>query len=124
MSGFAECAVEIVDGRAMIRRVDFSRFVPLDAVQLARIDWGRVASDVVVHAVLREQLPDERGMEAVLEAGEAQRSYRRLTFDDLGLVAKLWADGGGGPQLIVEHFHVSKRQANRYIARARQEGLL
>jgi len=58
--------------------------------------------------------------------GAVARRRHRMTPALLERVANAWLDGGpkGGPTRVAEALHVSRRQADRYVAAARKEGLI
>ena len=51
-----------------------------------------------------------------------KRKRRRPADIDLSVVADLWRDGS--IDAVSEHFYCSDRTASRYVARAREEGLI
>lgn len=119
--------IEMIEGRPHLRRVEF--ITPRDARDLGP-EWERACWDVIVDRVL-EDGPDEsasdeailrfaRGVVRVAKAADASRKYNRMTHAEL-LEALELADGPGGVQAVADRFNVGRRQADRYIARARKE---
>jgi hypothetical protein len=132
--GTAEAWCEMVDGRLKFRALYLDP--PLSIDEMARADWGDLAQHLTYNAALKHRSPSAFDMPTTIPgsvntgitfefrdqaaaAAAHQRTYNRLTFTDYERVLEL-ADKGG-PDAVAEAFHVGRRQANRYIRRARDE---
>lgn len=130
----ADVCIEMVNGEPWFTManlgVDSTPPVPLPPAALVGVDWHKAAWDAVrieagVQVWTTEAMtPDEQAerMRAVDEAGEESRRYNRLNRQQLDEVAELWQRGGA--QAVAAHFCVSRRQADRYVQKARQAGAL
>lgn len=120
------------DQTAGLFHVAFRR--PLSPKELRAIPWQRVIDeaykDMIIKAVTgrrRHELSGE-ARTVVTEAAHnlaqrAHKSRRRLTPELLQEVADI-VKHGDGPEAVADTMFVSQRQANRYIARAKQDGYL
>lgn len=119
--------VEVVDGRPHFVRIEFPE--PCDA-RLLGPEWERAGWEVIIAQVVEDEpdgsasddeiLRHARRVVRVDRAAEASRKYNRMTHAQLLEVLEL-ADGPGGVQAVADRFVVGRRQADRYIARARKE---
>lgn len=124
-------SVEMVDGRPEFTRLEFggnSDPPPTVAPEaLATVDWSRAAWDAVKIEAAAQVWTDDtlsvdeqvRRLQAVDRTAAEARRYNRLSADDLAEVLELWS--AGGSQAVAARFCVSRRQADRYVRRARQE---
>ena len=129
--GTADIDIEMVDGEALVRGVRFAE--PIAQGDLDGIAWGRLIQGGLIEAGWAMEgmegtsvkpysdRDDDRSTEAV-HAYDQSRRRGQLTYNQLKQVAALWKKGG--PSLVQETFHVSKRTSHRHVARAREEGLL
>ena len=135
----AEVQVEMVDGKPEFIRLDIgsgdvgdasSPTVSIDA--LASVDWHKAGWDAVLAEAMFDVSAYEKGLtleehlrrlQSVDEAAKESRRYNRLTPDELAEVLELWQ--AGGSQSVAARFCVSRRQADRYVKKAREKaGLL
>ncbi len=110
-------------GRLTLRGLVFDP--PLDAREMAHVDWAPLCDRLVYDAGLAQRLRtatesegvDDEFLDRLEDAARDQRAYNRMTFADYERVLSLAADGG--PDAVSRAFHVGRRQANRYIRDAK-----
>lgn len=128
--GFAGLvAIEMVDGEPWIAGLTPTQAMKptdLDAVDWTAVAWDAVSNQAFSDIASRKPLDSEtayRQLQAVKQAAlEGGRRYNRLNREQLDEVAEAWRQGG--PLAVKERFHVSRRQADRYVKRAREAGAL
>jgi len=128
------------DGTAGVVESEYSR--QMSPTEIRAVPWQQVIDAALDDMVLTEVMAAKRSADplridplritaeeyaavdgaAVLLARRARKSRRRLNPKMLDEVAEAYT--AGGPDAVADAFFVSRRQANRYIARAREEGHL
>ena len=94
--------------------------VGLTAEEMSRIDWRHT-----IETAIRQQVyATAPTMDDIDEAGGAirRRAYRKTGDVDLERVAELYVQGKR--KAVCKGMHMPERTASRWIARAREEGLL
>lgn len=139
-----ELEIEFVDGAPRVRRIELAG-EHITGETLRRLQIGRLTRQAVAGAFLSAQRAEVDGQPALIidqsrteAAANAYNEYvqdaRRprsgapLTDDDLQNVADLYraalADGRPPTQTIANEMHASRATAARWVARARERGLL
>lgn len=133
--GVARLDIAVVARREHVVSATFEE--PMSPTALLRVDWVRAAHDALLIRAMKEATTtmaatglDERARATVMDdliravppGRPSVRTYNRLRFEDYEAVAEAWRSGG--PQEVRRRFHVSVRQANRYVAKAKEWGLL
>jgi hypothetical protein len=114
--------VRIIDGRPRVAAVHFNP--PLDAEDVAKVDYvGMVAMALLeeFHWAM-EEYADEAPPRIIDTVYNLTRRNNRWSPTVARDVADWYEEGGAS--LVAARMHVSRRQADRYIARARREGAL
>jgi hypothetical protein len=131
----ADVSVEMVDGKPEFITLHIAPGSDVSArssptvspAALATVDWHKAAWDAVLieaggQVFLDETLTPNEMVERLREVeqtADESRRYNRLTGDQLAEVLELWNEGGS--QAVATRFCVSRRQADRYVKKARQK---
>jgi hypothetical protein len=130
----ATVTVQLVAGKEQLDTITFEG--SLAPAQLRAVDWSALLQQALLIRAMKETTvnlaahrDDDRLAEfitsdliASLPRLGTTRTYNRMRYEDYERVASAWRSGG--PEAVSDQFHVSLRQANRYVARAKEHGLL
>lgn len=127
--------VEMVGGAPHVAATELKP--PMSPAELASVDWHGVAWNALRNWVIKNlgqgqvrtnddlfRFLDEHSdqLTALDRVVDESRRYNRLNREQLDEVAELWLKGGS--EAVRQHFHVSRRQADRYVKKAREAGAL
>jgi len=130
----AVVVVEMVGGKERVKQFALER--ALAPTELQTVDWVALAQQALLIQAFKETalnveaFPDDEKAQAFIEhdlveafpAEQTNRTYNRMRYEDYERVAAAWERGG--PKEVRRTFHVSLRQANRYVAKTKEFGLL